>query len=255
MKSISRWMPLALFLASNAALAAPPDVRTSSKIPIMTMENPHHGSDLSQASSPRTAAHLVSYAEAASYMPLRKGNLWEYDLEVRAGRDPVKRFKAVRVVKGTQQIADREYFRLVTEVKEGGIRVPDQFYRVSEEGLMAAAQGAPGKELLVVPRSPAAQSTWSGKAEPSIAKFAGSASLHEVFRHGEHEFRECVKVSLQMTIVDRSFFGGQTETPVHFERWFAPGVGMVHEIRRVGEPGNDDYLESDSKLNQFQLGE
>jgi hypothetical protein len=62
------------------------------------------------------------------------------------------------------------------------------------------------------------------------------------------EFKECIHVSLTMTVIQRSLFGGQTEVPVRIDRWFAPGVGMVKEVREGGVEGKANYLKTVSTL-------
>lgn len=188
------------------------------------------------------------------YFPTANQGRWHYDVEVtRPGREAQK-FSAVKYVKDTRQIGAKEYLRMVTEVSGGTLPVPDQFYRVEDRNVYAAVQGTEGKELLVLPADPRQQSTWRGEALPSIRRLSGSAALNQRFQHRSLEY-DCVKVSLVMTIVERGFFGGETEVPVRLDRWFAPHVGMVRELRVVGEEGKSNYLTTDSRLTEFTLRE
>jgi hypothetical protein len=188
-----------------------------------------------------------------TYFPLNAESSWHYEVEVcRSGR-AVETLSAVKYVRESQQIGAKKYTRIATDVKGGALRVPDQFYRAAEGGVYAAVQGAEGKELLVLPADPRANGSWSGEALPSIIRFSAEASPGETYQHGALKFGDCHKVCLTMTVAETSFFGGKTETPVRLERWFAPGVGMVRELRIVGEEGKANYVKTDSKLIRFTV--
>jgi hypothetical protein len=191
---------------------------------------------------------------ATDYFPTARQGRWQYEVEITRPDKPALNFSADKYVKDTRQIGGKEYLRMVTEVTGGTLPVPDQFYRVENRSVYAAVQGTEGKELLVLPADPVQMSTWSGEAPPSIRRLSGSAMLHQRFQHGSREY-DCVKVSLTMTIVERGFLRGETEVPVRLDRWFAPGVGMVRELRIVGEEGKANYLKTDSKLTKFTLRE
>ena len=124
---------------------------------------------------------------------------------------------------------------------------------MDEDGVKAAVQGAEGKEILLLPSDPRSRKSWNAEAEPAIAGFSGEAAVDEVFQHRDHRYSACVKVSVKMTVVEKSVFG-RRETPVHLQRWFAPGIGMVRELRIVGEEGKSNYMKSDCKLTGFQIG-
>jgi len=195
----------------------------------------------------------LPYGRDPMYFPLTEGARWEYDVEVvRSGGAP-RTLKATRIVRGEKEVDGKRYVKFVTETSGAGMRVPDQFYRASEQGIYAAVQGAEGKELLLLPRHPEDGHTWHGEAQPAITKLSGEVALGETFAYEALRFSDCVRVSLSMTIMERSFFGGEKEVPVRFVRWFAPGTGMVRELRIVAEEGDSGYLRMDSKLTGFHI--
>lgn len=194
--------------------------------------------------------HVMTTSDHPCF-PLAPDSRWHYDIQVVRSSGEAQRLSAVKYVKDTRQIAGKHYVRIVTEVTGGTLRVPDQLYRVGTDGVYAAVQGAEGKEFLVLPTDPKTRNSWSGEARPAISRIAGQATTGETFRHGPTAFDNCIKVSLSMTILERSLFGGQAEVPVRLDRWFAPGVGLVRELRIVGTEGERNYLKLDSKLTQF----
>ncbi len=208
------------------------------------------GADAPQPSS--AGASSAAPAEIARgpdcYFPLQPENRWEYEVEVIRSDDPPQTFKAVKRVEGDREIAGKRYTKIVTDVTGGTLRIPDQHYRVAEDGVYAAVQGSEGQELLVLPARPDHKRSWRGEAKPAIINLSGEAVTGETFAHASNQFRDCVKVTLTMFVVERSFFGGEKTVPVQFERWFAPNVGMVREVRTVGQEGQTGYLRTDSRL-------
>ena len=200
-----------------------------------------------------TARAASAARTAADYFPLALSSRWEYDVEIQGPTGTSRSLSAVKRVQDQRQIGIHQYIRIVTEITAGGLRVPDQFYRVDADGLKAAVQGAEGKELLLLPTDPRSQKSWSGEAEPAIARFSGEAAVDQVFQHRDRQYSGCVTVSIKMTVVEKSVFG-RRETPVQLQRWFAPGIGMVRELKIVGEEGKPNYMKSDCKLVRFQVG-
>ncbi len=206
---------------------------------------------MQQDDETRPVSH--SSGHLTDYFPLTSSSRWEYDVEIQGPTGTSQKLSAVKSVKDQRQIGTRQYARIATEVTGGSVRMPDQFYRVDENGVEAAVQGAEGKELLLLPKDPRSQKSWSGEAEPAIAGFSGEATVDEMFQHRDHRYDGCVKVSVRMTIVEKSVFG-RRETPVQLQRWYAPGIGMVRELRILGEEGKPNYMKSDCKLTGFQIG-
>jgi hypothetical protein len=200
----------------------------------------------SQVSDSASAAGS-STGRQDDYFPLGNECRWDYKLEVVGPGDATKTMSAVKFVKGSKDIGGKRYAKIVTEVTGGPMRVPDQHYRVADDGVYAAVEGAPGKELLILPFRPEEQESWRGEALPAISSLSGQATAGEQFAEGDNQFSDCIRVSLDMTVVQPGFFGA-TKVPVRFERWFAAGVGLVREVRIVGEEGKPDYLKTDSKL-------
>ena len=189
-------------------------------------------------------------AAAGDYFPLPKEGRWTYDVVVsRPDADPMK-LTAVRTIEGTKKIGERQYIRMVTTVTGGTFPMPDQLYRVGADGLYAAVEGTDGKELLVLPADPQTRPSWNGDALPPISRLSATAKTGETVEAAAAKFEQCVKVSLSMTLVQRSFFS-QTETPVRMERWYAAGTGLVRELRIVGEEGKDGFMKIDSRLTRF----
>jgi hypothetical protein len=154
----------------------------------------------------------------------------------------------VKYVKGTRNVGAKKYWRVVTDAS---MRAPDQFYRVAEDGVYAAVSGAEGKELLVLPARFESKKEWTGEALPVVEDLVGTVAVEESWKHGTLEFDDCIKVSLTMTIIERSFLGGRNEVRTRLERWFAPGVGMVRELRIVGEEGEASSMRIDSQLTRW----
>jgi hypothetical protein len=189
-------------------------------------------------------------AAAADYFPLPQDGRWTYDVIVtRPHEDPLK-LTAVRSIDGTKKVGDRQYIRMVTNVTGGAIPMPDQLYRIAADGVYAAVEGTDGKELLVLPTNPAAKSSWNGDAPPTIGQLTAVAKTNETVTVGTATFENCIKVSLDMIVVQKSFFS-ETKTPVRMERWFAPGSGLVRELRAIGEEGKDGFIKIDSRLTHY----
>jgi hypothetical protein len=202
------------------------------------------------AGADSTASRLAADKGPDHYFPLKAEQRWEYDVEVVRADDPPQKLKAVKRVEGDREIAGKRYVKIVTEVTGGTLRIPDQYYRVADDGVYAAVQGAEGRELLILPARPDQQRSWQGEAKPAIEDLSGKAATGETFTHGANRFRDCIKVTLSMVVVERTLFGGERRVPVRFDRWFAPGVGMVREVRTVGEEGQTSYFRTDSQLVQ-----
>jgi hypothetical protein len=167
----------------------------------------------------------------ARYFPLDDDRRWEYRVRVmHAGKD-LPEATATKSVKGKREISGKQYVRVATEFAR---RVPDQYYRLDDRGVYAAVQGTPGEELLILPAEAETIGSWSGTAKPVFTKFSGSATVDETYRCGDQVFEDCIKVTLTMILVEKNLFS-QREVPVRFDRWFAPGVGMVAEVREVGD--------------------
>jgi hypothetical protein len=201
-----------------------------------------------------TATEAEEVGQPRRYFPLETDRRWEYDVEVTRPDNAKQTLMAVKVIKGDRRIAEKAYVRVTTEVTGGSMRIPDQYYRVADDGVYAAVQGTEGQELLVLPAHPENLRSWRGEAEPAIAEIAGEVATDQTFTHGDRQFPGCIKVSLRMIVVERSFFGGQKKVPVRMDRWFAPGVGMVREVRIVGEEGESGYLKTDSRLARWSGG-
>lgn len=198
------------------------------------------GSDRSQGAGNAGEGSLTTRC-----FPLDGNPRWEYEVEVtQAGKEP-QRAKATRSLGGKKTIAGKEYVRVVTE---STIPVPDQYCREASDGVYAAVQGAQGSELLILPADPARTDRWTGSAPPAVKSLEGRATVRERYRIGDREYTDCIKVSLTMTIVERGLFGSGKDVSVRMDRWFAPGIGMVAEIREVSAPGESNYLKSVSSL-------
>jgi hypothetical protein len=187
-------------------------------------------------------------AAQGQFFPLDDDLQWQYQVEItRTGREPQK-VVATKSNKGTKRISGKEYVRVVTTTEPALPRgFPDQFYRLGSKGVYAAVQGASGAELLILPADPAALRSWTGKAPPAITELVGKATVNESYRCEDRLYEGCVKVSLTMKIVERSLFGQRTVS-VGMDRWFARGVGMVAEVREVGEKGKPNYVKTVSTL-------
>ena len=116
---------------------------------------------------------------------------------------------------------------------------------------MPPCKGLTAKRSSCCRPNPQAQRAWTGEALPAITRLSGEAVAGETFSHGSLEFRGCVKVSISMQVRETAFFARQGEVPVRLERWFAPGVGMVREVRTVSEESKPNYVKTDAKLAQF----
>jgi hypothetical protein len=183
----------------------------------------------------------------ARYFPLDSDRRWEYRVAIKEAGRELRKTTATKSVKGNKEISGKQYVRVTTQ---SAIPAPDQYYRLDDRGVYAAVDGAPGKELLILPAEAGSVGSWSGTAEPVIPEFSGSATVGETYRGDEQVFEGCIKVSLKMTVVQRSLFGA-TRIPVRFDRWFAPGVGMVAEVRETGET-RDPAFRSVSELTRVQ---
>jgi hypothetical protein len=114
------------------------------------------------------------------------------------------------------------------------LRDADRHFRLGSEGVYAKVPRAAGKELLILPAEPDVTRSWSGKAKPTITVFSGTATTNETYRCNDGQvFEDCIKVTLKLT---QSL--GWSQMPARYDRWFAPGVGMVAEVREVGKPDN-----------------
>jgi hypothetical protein len=166
------------------------------------------------------------------YFPLRVGAAWQYAIRVTADDDQVVAEATVRKsVEGTRVIQGKEYMRLVTRTLAGAeLRAPDQHYRVTDEGICAAVEGAAGQELLVFPRDPATNRGWTGAAPPVIKQITAKVQTDQEVQCGKARYSSCVYVDLDMSMRGGGFFG-PAQVPVRMERWFAPGVGLVRERR------------------------
>jgi hypothetical protein len=188
---------------------------------------------------------------AAALFPFAVENRWHYDVEVsRSGGRP-QTLTAVKYFRDSLEIGQRHYARFATEVSGGTLRVPSQLVRLGDEGLYTAVQGAEGKELLVLPADPREVRSWSGEAPPAITCFAGQATVDEAFEHGSLEFDRCVKVTLSMIVREMSLLGRQSVVPVRIERWFAPGIGMVREMRLAGDEGKPQHMSTECRLRRL----
>jgi hypothetical protein len=197
---------------------------------------------VSAASADSSASDLLS-----RYFPAEANATWEYQVQVfRSGREP-QEAKATKSIAGTKTVAGKEYVRFVTE---SPLRAPDQLYRIDSDGVYAVVQGTEGKEMLVLPARPDIKKQWSGDAVPVIKGLKANAAMGEVCKTDAGEFKDCIHVAMEMTVVARTLFG-QSEDPVRFDRWFAPGVGMVKEIREGGVEGKANYLKTISTLTRW----
>ncbi len=128
----------------------------------------------------------------------------------------------------------KEYFRLTTTTLSGtDTRAPDQHYRLTDEGVVAAVEGVAGKELLVFPANPESERSWSGEALPIIKQVNAAVTLGQHVTCGAEAFEDCVRVDLDLVMRGGGLFSPR-DVPVRIERWFAPGVGMVRE-RRIAD--------------------
>jgi hypothetical protein len=169
------------------------------------------------------------------FFPLSKGASWRYQLKVLDGNDETLSEATVeRRVDGTKTIDGKDYFRLTTTTLSGtDTRAPDQHYRVTDEGVVAAVEGVAGKELLVLPKDPASTRNWTAEAPPVIKRVRASVTLGEQVACGEDIVPDCVRVELDIVMRGGGLFG-PSEVPVRIERWFASGIGMVRERRIAG---------------------
>lgn len=200
--------------------------------------------------SPPAIASAIATAgpiTLADYFPLSESARWKYDVELIRGRGEPQPMKAERRIAGTREIGAHSYHRFVTDISG----LPEQAYRLADDGVYVAVQGAPGKEMLILPADPGQTPAWSGEAMPAVAVCSGTALAGQTVQCGEHRYDNCVKVVLTMTILEKSFFGGQSRVPARFERWFAPHIGLVREVRVVGEEGQANYTRIDSALSDF----
>ena len=241
------WLAIIVLLAGCGKRPAESDS-------IVERQNPMQQNDKTRPESGSSGRLADSAARAgADYFPLASASRWEYDVEIQGPGGTSQKLTAVKSVTGQRQIGAHQYDRIVTQVSGGSLRVPDQFYRLDDDGVKAAVQGAEGKELLLLPSDPRSLTSWSGEAEPAIAGFSGKAAVDQEFQHRDRRYSGCVTVSVTMTIVEKSVFG-RRETPVQLQRCYAPGIGMVRELRIVGEEGKSNYMKSDCKLSGFQIG-
>lgn len=240
-----------------SAGAAPPDSPPQRRREAMSTHEDltrQEGSTGRLSSGSSNSSATVEGRGLDHYFPLQADCRWEYEVEVTRSDDTKQTFTAVKLVKGDRTIAEKAYVRVVTEVAGGSMRIPDQFYRVAGDGVYAAVQGAEGQELLVLPASPQSRRSWRGEAEPAIAELTGETTTGQTLALAGRELSGCVRVSLAMVVVERSFFGGEKKVPVRLDRWFAPGIGMVREVRTVGEDGGSGYLKTDSRLVRWSGG-
>ena len=229
----------------NAKLTSP----TENVTPMPTATTP----DVSRATTAATAAS--GPIVLADYFPLGDALRWRYDVEVVQGQRDVQRMTAERRIVGTRNVGERQYQRFVTDVTGGAARLPEQSYRIDATGVFAAVDGAPGKEMLILPADPDRTPSWSAEAMPAVALCSGTVMTGETVEYNQRRYEKCVKVVLAMTIIEKSFFGGQSRVPVRMERWFAPRLGMVREVRVVGEEGQAGAMRIESTLTELVGGE
>jgi len=192
---------------------------------------------------------------AAALFPLALQSRWHYEVDVSRSGGVTQTLSAVKYFRDSVEVAGKRYFRLATDVSGGALRVPNQLVRSAEEGVYTAVQGADGKELLVLPADPGTTKSWCGEAPPAITRFVGEATTDQTFEHGSLKFDRCVKVTLNMMVREISLLGRQRTIAVRMERWFAPGVGMVREVRIVGEEGKPEFLRTECRLTRLATGE
>ncbi len=188
------------------------------------------------AMAPPTSNETTS-AEAlmSDFFPLSKGASWRYQVKVLDSNDETLSESTVeRRVDGTKTIDGKDYFRLTTTTLSGtDTRAPDQHYRVTDEGVVAAVEGVAGKELLVLPKDPASKRNWTAEAPPVIKRVKASATVGEQVACGKDIVPDCIRVELDIVMRGGGLFG-PSEVPVRIERWFASGIGMVRERRIAG---------------------
>lgn len=177
-----------------------------------------------------TSAEAVS-----SFFPLSDGASWRYELKVLDSDGKTLSEGVVeRRVDGRKTIGGRDYFRLTTKTLSGtDTRAPDQHYRVTDDGVVAAVEGVEGKELLVLPKDPGSKRKWSGEAPPIIKHVEAVVTVGEQVACGSSVVKDCVRVDLDFVMRGGGFFA-PSEVPVRIERWFASGIGMVRERRIAG---------------------
>jgi len=171
----------------------------------------------------------------SQFFPMPDGATWQYQLKVLDSKgETLSEATVERRVEGAKAIAGKDYARLTTTTLSGtDTRAPDQHYRVTKEGVVAAVEGVAGKELLVLPIDPSSHQSWSGEAPPIIKSVSASASIGEEVSIGNDVLTGCVRVDMDFVMRGAGLFAPR-EVPVRIERWFAPGVGMVRERRIAG---------------------
>lgn len=202
--------------------------------------------EANQVSAPKESSHAAKEGAVkreamsredlvSSFFPLSNGASWRYQLQVMdSNGETLSKAVVERRVDGTKTIDGKEYFRLVTTTVSGtDTRAPDQHYRVTNEGVVAAVEGVAGKELLVLPNDPGSKRSWSGEAPPIIKRVEASVTVGEQVACAAGVVRDCVRVDLDFVMRGAGFFG-PSEVPVRIERWFASGIGMVRERRIAG---------------------
>ena len=174
-------------------------------------------------------------APVSSFFPLSDGASWRYELRVLDSDGKTLSEGVVeRRVDGRKTIGGKDYFRLTTTTLSGtDTRAPDQHYRVTDDGVVAAVEGVQGKELLVLPNDPGSKRKWSGEAPPIIKRVEAEVTVGEQVACGGSVVKDCVRVDLDFVMRGAGLFG-PSEVPVRIERWFASGIGMVRERRIAG---------------------
>lgn len=185
--------------------------------------------------SPVSRETTAAESFTSEFFPLVNGASWRYLVKVQDGDgETISEATVERRVDGTKSIDGKDYFRLTTTTISGtDTRAPDQHYRVTDEGVVAAVEGVAGTELLVLPGSPASKRSWSGEAPPVIKRVNASVTVGEQVALGENVVPDCVRVDLDIVMRGGGLFG-PSEVPVRIERWFASGIGMVRERRIAG---------------------
>ena len=189
-------------------------------------------SAMSQITNPTSAQ---GDSPTSRFFPIPDGAIWRYQLRILDGNgETLGEATVERRVEGTKAIDGREYARLTTTTLSGtNTRAPDQHYRVTEQGIVAAVDGVAGKELLVLPNDPASKQSWSGEAPPVIKSVNASVSVGEQVACGEGVINDCVRVDMDFVMRGAGLFA-PSEVPVRIQRWFASGIGMVRERRIAG---------------------
>ena len=169
------------------------------------------------------------------FFPLSNGASWHYQLKVLdSSGETLSEATVERRVEGTKSIGGKDYIRLTTTTLSGtDTRAPDQHYRVTDDGVVAAVEGVSGKELLVLPNDPGSKRSWSGEAPPIIKSVSAAVTVGERVACGEGVITGCVRVDLDFVMRGAGLFAPR-EVPVRIERWFASGIGMVRERRIAG---------------------